>query len=95
MSWALSIITDAHGWDYLLTAVFAAFGTVMSIVAWFAKRRMEAYDKHLEECAKRAVSTARAEERLCNVEKETTWVGNCVIAIGTKLGADLPHRPSY
>jgi len=89
----LAILSDAHGWDYILTAAFAAFCSLMSLIAWFFKRRMEAYDKHLEECAKDAITTGRMDERLKNVEKSTSWVGNCVMAIGIKIGAELPPKP--
>ena len=90
---AMLQMPNSHSVDYILTAALTAFGTVMSIIVWFIKRRMEAYDKHLEECSKRAITTGRMDERLKNVEKNTSWVGNCVMAIGTKVGADLPSKP--
>ena len=93
MSSILSTIASDHGLDHVLTAAFAAFGTLMSLIAWLFKKRMEAYDKHLEECSKRAIATGRMDERLINVEKNTAWVGNCVMAIGNKIGAELPMKP--
>lgn len=84
-------LTNNKSWDFIITIVFSVFGGVMSIVAWLFKRRMEAYDKHLEECTKRAIATGRMDERLESVEKKVNWVGNCIISIGTKVGAHLPN----
>jgi len=94
LSYFLEALDAAHGWDYALTAAVSAMGVLMGLIGYLLKKRMEAYDKHLEECTRRAVLAGRSEERLRKVEKETTWVGNCIIAIGTKLGADLPPRSS-
>ena len=80
-------------WDRILAIAFTIFGTLMTVIAYLFKRRMEAYDKHLEECAKRAIATGRIDERMRNVETGVNWLCNCVISIGVKLGADLPNRP--
>ena len=93
----------AEHWDRALTVAFAIFGTLMSVIAYLFKRRMEAYDRHLEECRERAVTTGRMDERLKVVETElgtvrrsVHWMGNCIMVIGVKLGVgdDLPQRPN-
>lgn len=83
----------AEHWDRALTVAFAIFGTLMSVIAYLFRRRMEAYDKHLDECRERAVVQGRVDERLKSVETGVNWLGNCVMSIGIKLGAELPARP--
>ena len=86
------ILLPASEWDIALTVGLFLLGSTMSVIGWFFKKRMEAYDKHLDECRERAVTVGRMDERLATVDAETKWVGNCIIAIGIKLGADLPLR---
>lgn len=90
--WLTYILLVASEWDIALTIGLFVLGGSMSLTAWFFKKRMEAYDRHLEECKERVVIVGRMDERLRVVERETKWVGNCIIAIGTKLGAKLPVR---
>lgn len=89
----LLFIADTPDWDFIVKVIFTTFGVLMSIIAYLFKRRIEAYDKHLEECRERAVAQGRMDERIKNVEKNTNWVGNCIVSIGTKIGAELPIRP--
>ena len=89
-----------HEWDVALTVGLFVVGGFMAIVGWLFKKRMEAYDKHLDECSKRAVVIGRMDERLCTVESQTKginttvhWVGDCMVTLGVKLDVDLPNRP--
>ena|SRR3990167_4657178 len=95
------LIEEAHGWDYAITAAVSAMGLLVTIVGYLLKKRLETYDKHLEECNKRAVITGRTDERLKVVEAEVMkthtaaqWLGSCILIIGTKMGVDLPDRPN-
>jgi hypothetical protein len=88
------------GWDQFRTVIVTVFGTLMSIVAYLFKRRIEAYDKHLEECQERAVVIANIESRLTAAAKEVSylrssmhWVGDCMVTLGAKLDVKLPPRP--
>ena len=99
-AFALLQIPNNHGLDYILTAAFTALGTLVTIVGHLIKKRMEVYDKHLDECRERAVTIGRMEQRLIAVESEIAgirkyshWVGNCIVTIGAKLGVELPDRP--
>lgn len=89
-----------HDMDYLLAMMFAVGGTLVTIISYLVKKRLELYDQHLEECRERAVTTGRMDERLKSVEADVTqtrsavhWLGSCIITIGSKVGADLPDRP--
>ena len=89
----LILLSDAPDWDFVFKTTIGAFGLLMSIIAYLFKRKIEAYDKHLDECRAHAIASGRMEERMERVEKNTNWVGNCVVAIGTKLGVQLPNQP--
>ena len=91
----------ASEWDIALTIGLFVLGCVMSITAWLFKGRMNAYDKHLDECRERAVTQGRMDERLINVEAQLKgiratvhWVGDCMMKVGAKLDiSNLPDRP--
>jgi len=79
---------------YVLVAAFAALGTLVTIIGYLIKKRMEVYDKHLEECRERAVSTGRMEERLIHMNDRIDWMGEFVSKIGDKLGVTSPPPQS-
>lgn len=89
----LFAILAASEWDVALTIAISVVGGLMTIIAWLFSRKLEAYDKHLDECRERAVTMGRMEEKLKAVENEVRWVGNCMLSIGTKINAELPIRP--
>lgn len=96
-----AITPDApHNLDPVLATLLGAIMTLMALAGWFIKGKISAYDKHLEECRERAIVTARTEEKVRTIEtkvdrtSETTiWLGDCMVTIGTKMGAELPDRP--
>lgn len=95
-----AIMWIASEWDIALTVGLFVLGGTMSITAWLFKKRMEAYDKHLEECNLRAVATGRMDERLIGVEHQingidikVNWVGDCMLTMGAKFDFQLPDRP--
>ena len=96
----LNLMLTASEWDIALAIGLFVLGGLMSIIGWLFKKRMEAYDRHLEECRERAVVQGRMDERLINVEGQVKgirssvhWVGDCMIQVGAKLDLDLPSRP--
>ena len=98
---AAIIQSTAEHWDIALAIGLAVLGGSMSLVSWFFKKRMEAYDKHLEECRHRAVVQGRMDERLIGMEVQAKgiqtnvqWVGDCMVTVGAKLAVKLPDRPS-
>ena len=91
----------ASEWDIALTVGLFVIGVFISLISWLSRKRMEAYDKHLEECRERAVVVGRMDERLHSVEYNVTglrtsmhWVGNCIVIVGAKLDVKLPDRPN-
>lgn len=97
----LFILLGQTEWNIMLSIGLFVLGGVMSITAWLFKGRMQAYDKHLDECRSRAVVMGRMDERLIAVENQVKgirstvqWVGDCMISIGAKLDIpNLPDRP--
>ena len=92
---AAALLLEDHNWDYALTVAFSTFGALVSIIAWLFKKKIDAYDKHLDECNRRAVSAGRTEERIENMECTVNWLGNCIVRIGTKMGVELPDKQDH
>ena len=95
----MSIITDTSPWT-LDWIVKAALGGFVGILAWLLKQKSEKLDKHVEACNERHVAYGQLETRTVAIEqeirdarKQVTWIGDCVMRVGTKLDVDLPERP--
>ena len=78
--------------DSILAAAIGGIGVLISIIGFFIKKRMDLYDRHLEECNRRAIVTGQMNTRVERVERDVRWVGNSIVSIGTKLGVELPEK---
>lgn len=79
---------------------------LVGLAIWIAQDRMKKYDAHLKECNERraidAATDATTKQRICTIEgnsnrnrAEISWLGDCIIQVGTKLSVDLPDRPNH
>lgn len=80
-------------------------GIAMAAVLWFARGRVKVWDDHVASCVSRnendaakdahtASEVEHLKERVNEVRRDQVWIGDCIVAIGSHVGADVPKRPS-
>ena len=93
------MITDVSPWtlDWMVKTIL---GGLVGVLAWMFKQKADKLDKHVEDCNERHVMhgkletrTIAIEEEIRDAKKQVTWIGDCVMRVGTKLDVDLPDRP--
>lgn len=90
----------AHNWDVALTIGMFVIGGLVSIIGIFFKKKMDAYDKHLDECHVKDIAHGITAERVSALDKQMGsvrsdlhWLGDCMVTMGAKLEVNLPDRP--
>lgn len=60
-----------------------------------------AQSKHFDECDRRHEDNAMTRTKVDRIDREMnhqnntlTWLGDCIVGIGTQIGAKLPYRPN-